>query len=137
MMTREELEAIRVSNTHRQSMTRYEILPSEYLSAVNEVDALLAEVERLRGAVGAAPNVTDGEGHPDTRRLDWLDARVRAETPWRDTVVMFDHEDGMWLAEAERGEIRARALCHWRDATKDIRQAIDAARAQEAPRGPA
>ena len=89
----------------------------------------------LTAALGEAAGM--GEGHPDTRRLDWLDARVRAETPWRDTVVMFDHEDGMWLAEAERGEIRARALCHWRDATKDIRQAIDAARAQEAPRGPA
>ena len=90
-----------------------------------------------RRALTAALGAEVVEGHPDTMRLDWLDARVRAETPWRDTVVMFDHEDGMWLAEAERGEIRARALCHWRDATKDIRQAIDAARAQEAPRGPA
>lgn len=67
------------------------------------------------------------EARKDSARLQWLDARVRSHTPWRDTVIMFDHEDGMWLAEAERGEIRATPLDHWSDACRDIREAIDAA----------
>jgi hypothetical protein len=57
-MTAEELNAIRANNTHRQSMLRYEIMPSEYLTAVNEVDALLAHIDAV-GEAPKAPVVTD------------------------------------------------------------------------------
>ena len=124
MMTREELEAIRVSNTHRQSMTRYEILPSEYLSAVNEVDALLAEVERLRGAVGE-----------DTRRLDWLEQQARdAYMLTGVSEPSFGIADSDW-SDCKKGE--SVVLTHgYADETigATLRDAIDTAMAKEAAR---
>ena len=85
--------------------------------AYSEFEELFAELDAVTR-----------ERDEDAARLQWLDARVRAETPWRDTVIMFDREDGMWLAEAERGDIRARALDHRSGPCRDLREAIDAAR---------
>lgn len=39
----------------------------------------------------------------DTELLDALDAHLKNNGIWRDTVLAYDHEDGVWLAHAERG----------------------------------
>jgi hypothetical protein len=70
----------------------------------------------------------------DTDRLNWLDARVKNQSVYRDLVLASDWEDGVWLSEVRRGEYRgALALDSSAAPLDSIREAIDAAMDAEVP----
>lgn len=72
------------------------------------------------------------EMRDDAELLAFL--QYRANHPFKDTVISSDHEDGVWLAEIQKGEHHLVTLCSATCAdTKDIRVAIrDAIAAQDA-----
>ena len=79
-----------------------------------------AEVERLVSALAGL--------REDAARLDYLDALVK-HPKWRcDVMLQYDHEDGVWLSDAERGtSLQTTPLDDGVTKTPDIRGAIDAA----------
>ncbi len=66
----------------------------------------------------------------DTARLDALDEHLKDAGVWRDTLLAWDRDDGVWLAEVERGTMHALPM-ESKGKHKDVRAAIDAALAAE------